>query len=341
MAQKIHLEPIKYVIGTDISEERYNASILAIADWFVETRKTTEPAALAKQLFKECLDGVTKDGQKWFAAATATLAARVRMKCRFDIEAMKPLRTGSEKTRTKKAKEKVRAEKKRKAAQDDKLIPPELRRDLDRSAQYGDDPSMFLSSKELANWEHIKAAYVRQFPELSTVNAEAELKLLCDLHILSERYRLRLLNRKDGDNIDAPSRAAAAKELQALKTALGIHPDQLAKRANSKAETSIGSAVARLEAMGDYRQLRARFWLEELIQIFQMYQTYTADGLHYQLDEVGLFGLTKCRTCECAKCGQRNFVGIDIKEIEEHLKSKNVITPLETTDANDQSTSTA
>jgi len=322
---KVYLEPTKYEVGRDIPQEKYATALLKIADWFSESRKTHEPAALAKQLFEECLTGVTKDGKKWFSAATASLASRVRMKCRFDIEAMKPLRTTNEAGRVKRAKERERLLRQRAKKGEDPLIPDELRKQLKTEAKYGDNAGVFLSSREAANWEHLREAYVRQFPELATINAEAELKLLCDLHILAERYRMQILS---GNKLDGPSRAAAAEELQSLKKALGIHPDQLAKRVKSKADTSIGSAVARVEAMGDYRKLRARFWIEELIEIFQMYHTPSADGLDYQLDEIGLFGLTKCRTCHCAGCGMKNYVGVEITEIEQYLKEKGAIVPV-------------
>jgi len=335
MAQRVFVDPRKYAVGIDIPEQTYQDALLRIADWFAESRKTKEPALLAKQLFQCCLDGVTRDGKPWFAAATASLAARVRSMCRFDIEKMEPLRNASEKTRKKKDKERVRKERKRKDALQDPLIPDEVRADLRKSAKYGDNPHVFLSTEEEKNWRAMYDAYQQQFPELRTVNAEAELKSLCDLHTLSDRYRLKLLQ---GQVVSIEERAAVGDELQKIKKALGIHPDQLAKRSKTREDTSIGSAAARLDALNNWRELRARFWVEELLQIFQMYQSVTADGTGYQLDEIGLYGMTKCRTCACAKCGHRNYAGMSIEEIEQWLIQKGVLKPVEEVHAEDSAT---
>ena len=314
MRQRVLLVPKKYTLGTDISEERYNEVLLKLVDWLSESRKTKEPAVLARQLIQECLDGETKDGRPWHSAASATLEARIRAKCRFDIETMQPLRTASEKNKAKKDRE--RARKAIKRGEGDTLIPDELRKELRTNASYGDDPTVFLSTAEAARWKQLHESYTTQFPELATVNASAELDLLCDLHVLSERHRLKVLQ---GQAVDPRTQADVLTSLQDLKKALGVHPDQLAKRNHSKVDASIGAAAARLEAMGDWRLLRQRFWAEELLQAFQMYMTPNAQGTGYQLDEVGLFGLTRSRPHDCPKCGQRSFSGIAIEEIEQWL----------------------
>jgi len=326
VAQKILLVPRKYVVGTDITDEKYQEVLLKLADWLAESRNTKEPAALARQLVQECLDGVTKDGRPWHAAATATLEARIRSKCRFDIETLKPLRTASEKNRTKKDKERARDLAKRAAQADDPNIPEELRKELQRSASYGDNPNVFLSTAEAKKWGELRDSYVVQFQELGAVNAAAELQLLCDLHILSERYRMKVLQ---GQSVDPRNQTEVLGRLQDLKKALGIHPDQLAKRTNAKMDVSIGAAAARLEALDNWRQLRLRYWVEELLQVYQMFMTLNAEGTGYQLDEVGLFGLTRTRPADCPKCGHRHVAGISIEEIEQFLIEKGALKPLE------------
>ena len=323
--RKRYVTPIAYAVGTDMPQAQYDEVLLKLVDWFAESRQTKEPLAAARQALKECLDGVTADGKPWFAASNASLLSRIRMKCRFDIGAMEPIRKGQEKWKLRKEKEKERQQRKRAKAQEDDLIPDELRDGLKKSAKYGDDPHVFLSSAEERRWRELKTEYVRQFPELDTVNASAELAILLDLHILAERQRMNVLQ---GKKVDPEQRAALAKELQEVKKALGIHPDQLAKRAKDKEGLTIGAAVARLEQMPDWRRLRQRFWAEELLQFFKMYMTPKADGQGYHLDEVGLFGLTKCYTCACAKCGQRNMRGLLVEEVETWLVKEGHLTPL-------------
>lgn len=337
MAQTRYVDPIKYVVGKDIDETRYQEVLLRIADWFAESRRTKEPALLARQLVQDCLDGKTKDGQPWFAAATATLESRIRMKCRFDIVKLEPLRTGSEKTRTKKEKERERQAKKRRESGEDPNIPDEVRKDLQKSAKYGDNPNTFLSSGEEKAWHELRKAYVTQFPDLSTINADAELKLLCDLHIVNERQRLRLLK---GEYVEPKTQTEILGRIADLKKALGIHPDQLAKRNQSKTDTSIGAAAARLESMGNYREMREKFWVEELLQLWQMYMTPTADGYSYQLDDVGLFGLTRSRPVVCPRCDHRVFAGLSIDEIEAWLIQKGVLRQVEVKEPVDESTPT-
>jgi hypothetical protein len=221
--RKRFTEPKRYSVGADISEERYNAAVLAIADWFSESRDTKEPALLAKQAVQRCLDGLTADGKPWFGASSATLTARVKIMCRFDLDTMKPLRKASEKQRVKKEKERDRLAKRRKDAQTDTMIPEEVRKGNAKATTYGENPHVFLSSEEQKNWQALHDAYTKQFPELDSVNAEAELKILCDLHILSDRYRMLLLK---GDAVDPDKVAQGVENMAGLKKALGVHPDQ-------------------------------------------------------------------------------------------------------------------
>lgn len=327
MAQKAFYDPIKYAVGPDISEERYNALVLKMVDWYAESRNTEEPALLVQQELRNCLLGLKKDGNPWHSAWNMTLAARIKVMCRFDIKAMAPLRSASQKQKTKKAREKVR--KVERAAKGDPLIPPEVLALIDpsenarKAAKYGDDPTLMLSTKEHDTWRELKASYTSQFPEeLGSISSQAELDTLCDLHILNERHRLKLLK---GTQVDPKERESVVNQLDKLKTSLGIHPNQLAKRVKSKGDATIAAAATRMAQLEDYRKLRARFFIEEMLQLFQMYQQLSADGLSYQLDEVGLYGVTKCRTCACAKCGTRNFVGIAIEEVEAWLLAKGVI----------------
>lgn len=317
-------EPIVYTIGQDIAQTQYDQLIQALGDWFAKSRKTREPVLLARQLVDQCLQGKTTEGQPWFGAASSTLADRIRIKCRFDMDKMQPLLRADERTRARKERkrEKVRQDKKK-----DALLPDEVAKVLGADApKYGDNPHVHLSTEEAKEWHRQHAAYLQQFPELRSVNASSELALVCDLQILAARYRHKALM---GQAIAVEELARITKELATLKSALGIHPDQIAKRVKPKTDTTIGAAAARLEALGNYRELRARFQMEEWIQLLQMYYTPRADGRGYQLDEAGFYAATKCRTCHCPHCGSRNAAGFAVEELEDILIERGHLVPLQ------------
>jgi hypothetical protein len=166
---------------------------------------------------------------------------------------------------------------------------------------------------------------MEQFPSLSTVNAEAELDLLCDLLVVNERLRFKILN---GERVDSGEFKQSVDNINSLKKLLGIHPDQLAKRVEASQSGSFTELVARVQAMPDFREMREQYWVEELMQLYQMYHqpSLRKDMDGFQLDDVGLMGLTGCRTCACPGCGQRNFVGLKITEVESYLEGKGVLT---------------
>jgi hypothetical protein len=323
-------DPIVYQIGTDVTQQEFENWVVAVGDWFAEMRPNLKaPAAEARRKLMECVEGKKQDGTPWFDMADAPLANRIRSKCRFDVTTMQPLRTAGESQRAKKDREKelkqVRVEKAKKQRND--FVPDEVKEVLKKNFKHGDDPSVFLSNKEQAAWQEYFDSYIEQFPELTTVNAKAELESLCDSHVLKARYRAKILA---GQSIDPDLLATVDKQLVDMKKALGIHPDQLAKRTKPKTALSVGEAVARLHNMGaEWHVIREQFWIEECLQLFQMYNSPKADGTGWQLDEVGLFGLTKSRVVKCPKCSTENYMGIDIEEIRAYLIRKGYLEPLD------------
>lgn len=331
---KVYRDPIKYELGKDLTSEKYHEILAALTGFFATSRKTKEPAILAKQEIELCLQGVKKDGTPWFGAATSTLASRIKIMCRFDIETMKSLESASDKQKAKKDKEKKRLAAKRARALHDDNIPDEIRSEIEKNndmlrkeAKYGDDPMLFLSSRELDTWNRIKEGYLKQYPaELGSIAAQAELDTLCDLHILNERHRFKLLK---GQAVDPGERKSVVEQLDKLKSSIGIHPTQLARRVKAKGDTTIAAAAQQITKLDDWMKLRLRFFAEEMMQLWQMYQHLSADGTTYQLDEVAFYSATRCRTCVCSGCGQRNAVGFSIDEIEKWLADRGVIREVE------------
>jgi hypothetical protein len=332
MAEKPRLVPttVVYEVGKDISTEKYNELVQNIGDWYAESRKNLrEPVAMARQNLECCLKGVKPSNPEvlWKGIEVAPFATRVRIACRYDMDKMEPIRTSSEKSKEKKAKQQIRDERKRLRAKEDMNIPDELRKELKNSAKYGDDPRVFLSSEEAKNWQALHDEYTRQFPELATINAAAELDMLCDLLIVSARHRMKILK---GETVDQMDAKGVTDQIIQLKKALNIHPEQVAKRVQTQTGGSVGELVRRLEEMPNWKEVRAKFFTEEMLQIFQMYMTPSPreDLGGYQLDEIGLFGLTRCRTCHCANCGHKNYVGIAINEVEDYLVNEGVLVQL-------------
>jgi hypothetical protein len=150
--------------------------------------------------------------------------------------------------------------------------------------------------------------------------------MLVDLHVVHERNRLKLIK---GERVDPVAMASNTKLMTDLKKAMGIHPEQLIKRTAGDSKATIADAAGKFDAMPP--ALRDQMWLEELLLLFQQYHTPSPreDGDGYQLDDIGLFGQTRCRTCACSKCGQKNFVGINIDEVTDYLAKKGTLEELE------------
>jgi len=317
-------EPMIYEVGTDIPIERYQEAIEKIADWFAQTRNTKEPVAAAKYYLDCCLKGVLpSDGKSpWFAMATSTLTARVRSACRFDIDTMTPLITADEKRRARKTREKEVAKARKEAATVDKNLPDEYRKKVAGEATYGDDPLVFFTSAELERRERLKGAYLKDFPQLRSVASESKLDMLLDLTLLLDRIRFRQAKDQKGKTEEFQIQQLT-KQIVELEKALNIHPDQLAKQQKEKEGGTIGEAVRRLEETNAI-ELRERWLAEELLVLYQMYHTPSPrqNMGGFQIDDVGLFGATRCRTCECSKCGTRNYAGLKVDEIEEWLSQK-------------------
>lgn len=324
MAQKVFVDPIKYEVGTDIPEDQYREAISKIAVWFAQTRpKYKDPESAAKLLFQECLDGIIADGTPWWNMAMAPLASRVRSKCGFDLDTMKVRQKASPQQKAKKQRERDSAARKKLTGFEDPLIPDETKRAVKAGLTYGDDPLDEFTPMERRRWKEIRDAYTQEFPHLASINAAAELDLLCDQVVLAERARLKVVTKKDNNSLIEAG--LAVKNLQETKKALGIHPEQLKNRVQQKLEMSIGAAAAKVAELKDFRKLRLRWFAAQALQYLQMCVTPSADGLEYQLNEIELFALTKCRTCHCAKCGHRNFVGLSYEEVEHHLEKEGVI----------------
>jgi hypothetical protein len=333
MATKSMLKPtcIVYEVGKDIDRERYNELIMKVGDWFSEIRNTKEPVKLAKQLIDACLKGVKPSDptQSWDSAATSPLATRIRMACRFDMETMQPLRSANEVTTRKKALAKDRELKKRKEAEKDGNYPKEFSNSVAMDATYGDDPAVFFTTKEITIREARHEAMLEQFPQLNNVAAESKLAMLLDLQLLSDRLRFR--NAAAG--VSKKEIKATEKEMQdltaqivALERAMGIDPVSVSKMQKEKEGGTIGDAVKRFDTE-EYRELREQLFAEELIMLYQMYHQTSprTDMDGYQLDDVGLFALTRTRVVTCPKCGTKNFAGFEIDEIERYLISKGLL----------------
>lgn len=331
LAQRSYRDPIKYTVGAGpddaITQKQYDDLHDNIVEWFVEWRTSKGPASDVRHRLKCCLEGTTLTGEKWFSHWNSSLATRIRMMCRFDLIKMKPIRTAGKEYQHQAAVEKrKRAERKLKAG--DPNIPEEVRNELRGKMAYGDNPNILLTHTEHARWNQLKADYLKQFPELNSIASKTELELLCDLQIQQERQRVMLMQPKP--QLHQGALLDMSRSVVDLKKALGIHPDQLVKRISQDQAGSIAEAVRKLGSPDRARELRDQYFLGEMLTLWKMYHTPSPnpDSGGYQLDDVRLFAHTKCRTCACAGCGKRNFVGLAIDEIEEYLQKEGVLTPI-------------
>lgn len=321
--------PIIYKVGEDLSQEQFNELVQKVGDWFSEIRNTKEPVKLAKMTLEACLRGVkpTDPLSTWDSAATATLAKRVRMACRYDMDTMSPLRTADDQRKVRKQQAKDRERDKKQEARVDPNYPAEFKT-MDPS--YGDDPAVFFTSKELSIREERRQAMTTQFPQLDNAAQGPKLDMLLDLQLLFERLRYR--NAAAG--ADKKNVKVTEKEMQDytrqiidLEKAMGIDPVSVDKMQKKKEGGSVGDAVRRFEEMGNYRELREKLFAEELILAYQMYHQPSprTDMGGFQLDDVGLFGITKCRVVTCPKCQTKVFGGFTVQEIEEWLMKRGLL----------------
>jgi hypothetical protein len=325
--------PKIYYIGEDLSQEHYTELLVKLTDWVAVTRKTPEPGIVARNLINACLKGVTpKDGKTpWYSAANATFAMRIKMAARFDMTSPDPadwrgVKTADESVKAKKEALKRRKEVKAAEALEDNLIPDEIRQGLKKQIRYGDNPLVLLSSAEETRWRELYEDFQKTHPHLKVASSQAELELLCSLLVAQSRFQMRLLA---GESVDEVKFAKIVDQIPKIKESLDIHPNQINKRKERQKQQTLGDAINRFESMPDWRAVRAKYWTEELLQAFQMYNMPRADGNGYQLDDVGFFGLTRCRSCVCPKCGQRNVAGFSYQEIEDWLLANGHIEALD------------
>ncbi len=343
MARGGKLRPtiVEYEIGVDISKEMYLEVLSGLAQWFEQSRKTKEPAASAKHYLDSCMKGVKpSDGTPWQSMAMSSLAARVRSACRYDIILMQPIVKPAEAAKAKRDRERARYHEK-KAAESQAKVDPNLPKEYSMApvdVSYGDSPLVFFTTNELKRRESLKEGYLKDFPQLRSVASEAKLDMLLDLTLLMERMRFRQAKDTDKGRATESAMQSMTKQIVELEKALNIHPDQLAKQQKEKEGGTIGEAVRRLDETNPI-ELREKWLVEELLVLYQMYHQksprHNMGG--YQLDEVGLFGLTRCRTCHCSSCGTRNYAGLNIEEVEDYLKKKgNLVDTGEPADSDDE-----
>jgi hypothetical protein len=326
-----------YEVGKDLTPERYQEILEAITEWFRESRPKVEPRDAAEYTLQCCLRGVqVKDGvSPWTKLANSSLENRLRVAAKFDIITMQPMRTAEKPTEPEAAEgaeaadeDKPKLTREQRAALRSMTGDPTYQHSKTTTkdnAQYGDNPQVFFTPQELVRRHRLKEAYLADFPQLRSVASQAKLDMLLDLNLLMDRLRYR--QGKSGTVRDTEALIGdITKQILALEKALNIHPDQLVKQQRDKEGGTIGEAVRRLEDSTPH-ELRERWFAEELLMLFQMYhQPSPRNNMGgYQLDEVGLFGATRCRTCACHKCGERNYAGLSIDEITVWLREKGLL----------------
>lgn len=317
----------QYIVGVDLTQDRYDEILTALVEWFKEYRPGVEAEPAAKYALDCCMAGVVlKDGKTpWITLAKSTLQARIKAATRFDINTMSPLKKEKGTGRKKEAKTLVGNMMKSDRTYAYKRAKPAS------TVEFGDNPLSLYTSLELKRRAALLEAYLTEFPQLDNVASRPKLDMMLDLILLLDRVRIRI-GKNDGRQAaeTEDQLTKLTKQLVDLEKALNIHADQLAKQQKEKEGGSIGEAVRRFEESVPL-ELRERWFAEELIMLYQMYHQRSPRqnmGGH-QLDDIALFGATRCRTCSCSKCGERNFAGLSVEEIERYLIDVGAMSPIE------------
>ena len=319
---------IQYEVGKDISLERYNEILAGVITWFEEFRPNADAEAEARHALECCLLGVQlKDGKTpWSKMAKSSFETRVRLATRFDPVTMEPRRSSkSPATQQNRVRQSTRARELKRILTENPTYPAKPK--VADDPQYGENPLSMFSEVELLRRDKLKQGFLDDFPQLSSIAAQSKLDMLLDLTLMMDRLRFRQLKKQSVAEIEHQLNEIS-KQILSLEKALNIHPDQVAKQQREKEGGSVGEAARKLEESMPY-EVRERWFAEELIMMWQMFNQRSPRGNMggHQLDEVGLFGLTRCRTCTCSGCGQKNFAGLNIEEIESYLVEHGHIVP--------------
>ncbi len=339
MPTRSRLRPsiIVYKVGEDITREHYDHTLVNLARWFEHRSDIKEPLATAKKVLDRVLQGKkVSDGTAWQRAATSTISARLKMAANFDFENQVGIESA-----LKRSKPRTGTVRDAQVVKRGREMKEKARKDAGYGAEYidleklgyGDSPLTFFTTAENNRRAILHEGYTKQFPQLDNIAAQGKLDLLLDLMILVERIRFRNADtRKNAVKSSESEMQQLTKQVVELERALGIHPEQLAKLQKAAEGGSVGEAVKRMYEMGGHEEMRELATVEELILLYQAYQQPSprsnTDG--FQLNDVVLWGATQCRTCICPKCGQHNFAGFTISEIEAWLESQGNLTPRET-----------
>lgn len=269
--------------GADFSAVEMELLTLKLVNWYKSPecdRAYADPEAEAKEIIRQCLLGLTKDGKPWKGASN-DFANRIKTKAAYDLTTDKGIRV----QRLKNPNSTVVRD--HEAAEGAKLVA-EVNAHLIGFDQ--EEQNKFREQKE--------KSILTKFPELDNPVHQPHVRRLSLLYMQQELLDRELtIIQPKGKRLEAALNNLKMVEDMADKTMklLDIHPDQLHKRIDKQKSATLGELVSQLE---DDREFRARekMWaLQAAYQLWWMTKHPNGAGTGPQLEAWELWHMTRSK----------------------------------------------
>lgn len=271
--------------GADFSLDEIELLIYRIRDWFASDacdRNYNDPEAMARQKIQECLLAENDAGEPW-RGCPQDFAARIKIKCLYDMNTNKGIPV-------QRVKAPMAVRKLNKEAQRAKM-------EIKKAAAIKFDHEQFREEKELA--------ILKDFPELDNETHRPLVRRLSFLYAQQQVIDDILMQDGVSDgrrDVGLKLMQTLGKDIETTQKLLGVHPDQLRQRVNTKTQGAVSELVALLENDQDFKE-RIEIWSMQLaLQLWWMTQHPNGRGDGPQLEEWEMWHMTRTRpvkfTCE-------------------------------------------
>jgi hypothetical protein len=260
--------------GADFSTATAEAVIHKIAYWFsrAESGKTYEdPVAEAKKKFRECLLGVTDEGEVW-RGCPYTFEKRIKAKCGYDM------------------------------ILDVGIPAPRNHRKIDKNAVKGaKEVSEMMPAHAGFNQEAYRATLeqdiLAQYAELDNPAHLPLVRTISMYHSEREKIDRELtlgVNPTRRDLLLDSLRKLAVMTDTALQQ-LGIHPNQIKKNIDKRTASSVADLVQMIEGDDDYKKREKTWALQLALQLWWMSEHPNGKKDGPQLSDFEIWHMTRNR----------------------------------------------
>jgi hypothetical protein len=303
----------QFAIGKDFTETEIELLILQLSKWFSSPecdRQFDDPEQAARDIVKQCLDGVTKDGSPW-KLAPAEFSTRIKVKSAYDMTTGKGIAISSVKS------------------------PHAVRRldkdAKDNGAKIGDmQPALIgFDMEEFRKAEEAKL--LSNYPELNNPVYLPHVRRLTLLYAQQEVIDRELQLASSGKKREDALRQMETlnKTLESVLKILDIHPESLRKKIKESADGTLGDLVAVLDADDEFPEREKMWSLQAALQLWSMTVRTNGRGDGPQMTDWEVWHATRSTpmefTCRCGIYYPRLIRGFTPRELRDYLKTNGVL----------------